>query len=86
MAMDEEVAWRKGLEVRGKDWVMAELQRKRGQPGEVVLDVGFEEPHPTREFCQMWCSEEDNRIFQFPATRSLSSQQLWFLLAHQCWR
>jgi hypothetical protein len=27
-----------------------------------LLEVVFEEPHPSREFCQQWCAEEENRF------------------------
>jgi hypothetical protein len=57
------VAWRKALDAKGRDWVAAELRRRPGQPGDVVLDVVFEEPYPTREFCQQWSAEQDNRMF-----------------------
>lgn len=65
--MDEraQALWRKALQVKGRDWVMAELQRRPGQPNDVVLDVVFQEPLPTRAFCQQWCAEEDNRIIRF---------------------
>jgi len=59
-----EVAWRRALQVKGKDWVAAELQRRPGQPGDPVYDLVFEEPYPTREFCQRWFIEEDNKIFR----------------------
>jgi hypothetical protein len=58
-----EAAWRKALEAKGRDWVDAELQRRFGQPDDVVLDVVFQEPYPTREFCQRWSAERDNRMF-----------------------
>lgn len=60
---DEQV-WRKALQAKGKDWVMAELHRRAGQPGDAVYDVVFVEPFPTREFCHRWCAEEENRIFR----------------------
>jgi len=65
--MDEyaEAAWREGLKARGKDWVKAELQKRPGQPSDVVYDIVFEEPLPTRDFCLQWCAEEENRLFHF---------------------
>ena len=63
--MDEaaETHWRKALQARGKDWVMAELRRRAGRPDDPVYDIVFEEPLPTRQFCQDWCAEEDNKLF-----------------------
>src|SRR5579863_5583466 len=59
-----ETAWRKALGVRGKDWVMAELRMRPGRPEDVVFDVVFEPPYPTRAFCLSWCGEQDNRIIR----------------------
>jgi hypothetical protein len=42
---------------------MAELKTRAGRPEDVVLDVVYEAPYPTREFCQRWCAERDNRLF-----------------------
>ena|SRR6516225_2446575 len=68
MSGEPEAVWRKALEAKGRDWVRAELRRRPGQPGDVVFDVVFEEPLPTRAFCEQWCAEEDNRIrFPWPA-------------------
>jgi hypothetical protein len=64
MADNAEV-WRKALRAKGKFWVAAELQRRPGLPRDAVYDIVFEEPYPTREFCQRWCAEEDNRIIRF---------------------
>jgi hypothetical protein len=63
MAENSELAWRKALDRKGRDWVTAELRRRPGQPEDVVLDIVFEEPYPTRAFCQRWCAEQDNRMF-----------------------
>jgi hypothetical protein len=63
----QEVVWRQALQVRGKDWVARELATHPGQPDDVLLDVVFEDPLPTREFCRKWCTEEDNRMFTFSA-------------------
>ncbi len=65
MTDGSEAVWRKALRAKGKEWVMAELQRRPGQPGDPVYDIVFEEPYPTRDFCQRWCGEEDNRLFRF---------------------
>jgi hypothetical protein len=63
MDMNTEAVWRKALDAKGRDWVEAELQMRAGQPNDAVLDVVFEEPYPTREFCQRWSAEQDNRMF-----------------------
>ena len=60
-----ETLWRKALQVKGKDWVLAEMRRRPGQPGDVVLDVVYQDPLPTRAFCMQWCAEEDNKIIRF---------------------
>jgi hypothetical protein len=59
-----ETAWRKALRERGSEWVMAELRTRPGRPEDVVFDVVFEPPYPTRGFCLTWCAEQDNRIFR----------------------
>jgi hypothetical protein len=61
--MNTEANWRIALDARGRDWVEAKLKARTGQPNDVVLDIVFEEPHPTREFCQRWSAEQDNRMF-----------------------
>jgi len=61
-ATGHEADWRAALEVRGREWVAAELKRRPGQPHDPLLDVVFEEPYPTREHCQQWCAEEENRF------------------------
>ena len=61
--MGPETAWRQGLEAKGRDRIMAELKTRVGQPDDVVLDVVYQAPYPTREFCQRWCAEQDNRMF-----------------------
>jgi hypothetical protein len=65
MADGSETVWRAALMARGKDWVMAELRRRPGRPGDAVYDIVFEDPLPTREFCQRWCAEEENRLVRF---------------------
>jgi len=65
MADGSETVWRNALIAKGKDWVSAELRRRPGQPGDAVFDIVFEEPLPTREFCQRWCAEEENRLVRF---------------------
>ena len=64
-ATEPEAVWRKALQARGREWVTAELRRRPGQPREPLLDVVFEEPYPTREYCQQWCAEEENRFHFF---------------------
>jgi hypothetical protein len=65
MSAQDEAFWRGALERKGKDWVLRELQTRAGQPMEPLLDVVYEEPHPTREFCQRWCAEQENRMIRF---------------------
>lgn len=43
---------------------MAQLRARPGRPEDVVYDVVFEAPYPTRAFCHSWCGEQDNRIFR----------------------
>jgi hypothetical protein len=57
-----EQKWRAGLERKGRDWVTRELNTRVGQPDDVVLEVVYEEPHPTRDFCQRWCTEQSNKM------------------------
>ena len=59
-----ETVWRKGLQARGKEWVLSELHRRPGQPDDVLYDVVFKEPYPTRAFCFQWCAEEENTVFR----------------------
>ncbi len=63
MSGSAETLWRNGLKARGVDWVKAELRRRPGQPDDLVYDVVFQQPYPTREFCEKWCVEEDNAFF-----------------------
>src|SRR5690349_25055802 len=64
-ATRSEAVWRKALQMRGREWVIAELKRRPGQPRDPLLDVVFEEPYPTREYCQRWCAEEENHFHIF---------------------
>jgi hypothetical protein len=64
-AASPEAIWRKALQARGREWVVAELKRRPGQPRDPLLEVVFEEPHPSREYCQKWCAEEENRFHIF---------------------
>ena len=64
MEYGAEEVWRKGLQARGKEWVLSELRRRPGQPEDVLYDVVFKEPYPTRAFCFQWCAEEENRVFR----------------------
>jgi hypothetical protein len=63
VTVQDKTIWRAALRRRGKDWVARELQIRHGQPGDDVLDVVYEGPPPTREFCQKWCAEQENRMF-----------------------
>ena len=63
-----EETWRKALQARGKEWVQAELRRRPGQPDDILYDVVFEEPYPSRQFCLNWCAEQDNRLFHVSGT------------------
>jgi hypothetical protein len=42
--------------------VAHELQLRGGQPNDYLWDIVYEAPHPTREFCQRWCAEQENKI------------------------
>lgn len=57
-----EATWRQALKAKGKDWVKAELQKRPGHPNDVVYDIVFEEPLPTRDFCLQWCAQEENKL------------------------
>jgi hypothetical protein len=59
-----ELAWRDALRAKGKEWVASELRTRPGRPDDVLFDVVFEPPFPTRAFCEQWCAEQDNRIFR----------------------
>jgi hypothetical protein len=82
MTGEQEAVWRKALQAKGKDWVMAELRRRPGQPGDAVFDIVFEEPFPTREFCEQWCAEEDNRLIHIPW--HMTAALVFFILAIIC--
>ena len=58
-----ETVWRAGLQERGKEWVLSELRTRPGRPDDVIYDVVFEAPYPTRAFCVQWCAEQDNKLF-----------------------
>jgi hypothetical protein len=57
-----EIAWREALQQRGREWVVAQLRTRPGRPDDVVQDIVFEAPYPTRAFCVQWCAEQDNKI------------------------
>jgi hypothetical protein len=65
MSYQNEVVWRKALAAKGRDWVARELKTRPGLPNDPLLDVVFEEPLPSREFCQNWIAEDANRLFTF---------------------
>jgi hypothetical protein len=60
-----EIAWRAALQERGKEWVVSQLRTRPGRPDDIVYDVVFEAPYPTRAFCVQWCAEQENKIVQF---------------------
>jgi hypothetical protein len=64
----EELAWRKALKTRGRDWVLAELRMRPGLPDDPLHDVVFEPPYPSREFCMRWCVENDNQYLRLSGT------------------
>jgi hypothetical protein len=80
--MDSETAWRHALRAKGRDWVVAELQRRPGLPGDAVYDIVFEQPYPTREFCLRWCAEEESRFIRF--SRETTVALVFLLLAIVC--
>jgi hypothetical protein len=57
--------WHDAMRRMGRAAVEAELQRRPGPPAELIDDIGGEAPYPTREFCERWCIEQDNILFQF---------------------
>jgi len=67
--LSQDDIWRQGLRKRGKDWVLAELHRRAGGPDDVLLEVVFQPPYPTRAFCLQWCAEEESRIRVPPSLR-----------------
>lgn len=60
-----ESQWLEALKTKGPAWVKAQLQARPGRPDDILYDVVHQEPYPTRAFCQRWCAEQDNRLFQF---------------------
>jgi hypothetical protein len=64
MGDNDEKRWRDGLNARGPVWVRAKLLERPGRYDDPVFDVVFVEPLPTRAFCQAWCAEADNKVFQ----------------------
>jgi hypothetical protein len=64
MSDNDEQRWRDGLKARGPAWVRAKLLERPGRYDDPVFDVVFVEPLPTRAFCQAWCAEAENKIFQ----------------------
>jgi hypothetical protein len=65
---NDEMVWRAALEKKGADWVARELRTRHGQPGDQLLDVVYNGPHPTREFCQRWCADQENRTVSISPT------------------
>jgi hypothetical protein len=81
-ATSPEAVWREALQARGREWVAAELKRRPGQPRDPLLEVVFEEPYPTREYCQQWCAEEENRFHLF--SWSTAAASVLFLIVVVC--
>jgi hypothetical protein len=65
---NDEMVWRAALEKKGADWVARELRTRHGQPGDELLDVVYNGPHPTREFCQRWCADQEKLFSMSPTT------------------
>jgi hypothetical protein len=65
---NDEMVWRAALEKKGADWVARELRTRHGQPGDELLDVLYNGPHPTREFCQRWCAGQEKLFSMSPTT------------------
>jgi hypothetical protein len=57
--------WHDAMRRMGRAAVEAELRRRQGRPTEPIDDIGGEPPYPTREFCERWCTEQDNILFWF---------------------
>jgi hypothetical protein len=57
--------WHSAMRRMGRAAVEVELRRRPGRPTERIDDIGGEPPYPTREFCERWCTEQDNKLFQF---------------------
>ena len=57
--------WTAAMERMGKPAVQAEMARRPPHPGDRIYDIVHEPPHPSREFCQQWCTEQDNVVFRF---------------------
>jgi hypothetical protein len=65
MQVDDEQRWREAMQKMGKPAVEAELQRRPGSPDDLIYDIVYSPPFPTREFCWQWCIETDNTLFRF---------------------
>lgn len=90
--MDELVhaAWQKALKAKGREGVLSELRKRPGRPNDIVEDIIFQEPYPTRAFCQQWCNEQDNKIFSvswhtYGAAAALILFVVCVLMAVQSW-
>ncbi len=57
--------WQGAMKTMGRAAVEAELRRRPGRPKDLIDDIGGEPPYPTREFCEQWCIDQDNILFQF---------------------
>ena len=78
--MNAEAKWREALERKGKDWVSWELRIRTGSPQDCLLDVVYDEPHPTREFCQRWCIEQENRVLRVSLGPAVAMALLFILM------
>jgi hypothetical protein len=63
--------WCTAMERMGKEAVQSELLRRPAYPGERILDIVYEPPYPTREFCQQWCTEQDNVVLRFSKSTAI---------------
>jgi hypothetical protein len=73
--------WHDAMRRMGRAAVEAELQRRPGHPAELMDDIGGEPPYPTREFCERWCTEQDNALFQFSPRMAVVLGLLVLILA-----
>jgi hypothetical protein len=60
--------WRDAMRRLGRVAVETALSRRPGHPGELLDDIVYEPPYPTRAFCQQWCAEQDNILLRFSPT------------------
>jgi hypothetical protein len=63
--------WTDAMERMGKEAVQAEMARRPAREGDRIFDIVHEPPFPTREFCQQWCTAQDNVVFRFSKTTAI---------------